>query len=267
MSAAAPRDARGRTLELPRPPRRIVSLVPSQTELLADLGLDERVVGITRFCVRPPEWSRTKRNVGGTKQVRHERVEALRPDLVLANLEENTRADVERLERLAPVWVTDVKSVEGALAMIGDVGRLTARKAEAAALAAQIAAGFEALAGLPPIRVAYLIWQDPLMTVGGDTFIHDVLRRGGLVNVFAERSRYPELTPAELLEAAPERVLLSSEPYPFRERHKPALARLLPGLKLQRVDGEPCSWYGSRLLATPAYLGRLRGGEEPPEPA
>jgi len=252
-------DARRHALTLKTPPRRIVSLVPSQTELLADLGLDAEVIGLTRFCVHPMDWKHRKQIVGGTKQVNLERMQALAPDLILANLEENTRAMVEALDALAPVYVTHVGTVPEALSMIRTVGRLTAREAEAQTLIDGIEAAFEALPVFRPVRAAYLIWQDPYMTVGYDTFIHDVMTRAGLVNVFGNQTRYPEVTPGDLAATRPDVVLLASEPYPFQQTHLAVFRTLLPGTVPHRVDGESFSWYGSRLLQTPAYLETLRG--------
>ena len=251
-------DALGRRVTLAAAPRRIVSLVPSQTELLSSLGLDDDVIGLTRFCVHPADWKGRKAIVGGTKQVRVDRVRALAPDLAIANKEENTRADVEALAAVCPVYVTDVADVPGALAMIRDVGALTDRRPAADALAETIGAGFDALPAFLPLRALYLIWRDPWMTVGGDTFVSDVMARAGLVNVAAGRDRYPTLADADLAALAPDVVLLSSEPYPFAERHVPEVEALAGG-RAALVDGEAFSWYGSRLRHTPAALGALRG--------
>src|SRR5690606_29754423 len=192
------------------------------------------------------------------KNVRVDRVQALAPDLILANLEENVREQVEALDAVAPVHVTDVATVADALRMIRTVGALVGRGARAEALAVEIERGFAALAERPPVRVAYLIWRGPYMTVGGDTFIHDVLRRGSLANVFGERTRYPEATPEEIAAAEPEVVLLSSEPFPFRQKHVAELADAVPGVAVRLVDGELFSWYGSRMRRTPPYLAGLR---------
>ena len=256
------RDVLGRVVRLPATPTRIVSLVPSLTELLFDLGLDEEVVGLTRFCVRPPGWKARKTRVGGTKQVDLGRVAALAPDLVLANREENTREDVEALSEIAPVYVTDVATVEQALDMIRGVGALCDRAERAAALAGEIEAGFAELGaelaarGSAP-RAAYLIWRRPYMTVGGDTFISDVMIRAGLINAFGERTRYPEVDVAELAAAELDLLMLSSEPFPFKETHAAELAGAVPGPRVLLVDGELFSWYGSRLRHTPAYLRTL----------
>lgn len=244
------------------PPRRIVSLVPSQTELLADLDLEKEVVGITKFCVHPARWWRTKTRVGGTKKLHLDRIEALEPDLVLANKEENERTQIEALSARFPVWVSDVANLEDAFDMIRRVGALTGREAPAADMAARIREGFarlrEASARRPPLRVAYFIWRDPWMVAGGDTFIHSVLQAAGLHNVFADRLRYPEVTIEELAQAAPDALLLSSEPFPFGEKDVHELAELLPHVPAVLVDGQMCSWYGSRLLYTPDYLARLQ---------
>ena len=250
-------DALGRPIVLDAPPRRIVSLVPSQTELLADLGLDAEVVGLTRFCVHPEGWKARKTTVGGTKNLRLDRIEALRPDLALANREENERDQVEAVAALAPVYVTDVATVADALAMVRAVGRLVDRALRANALADEIENGFALLEAAEPVRAAYFIWREPWMTVGGDTFISDVMGRAGLVNVFGDRTRYPEVTPEAVRAAQPEILLLSSEPYPFKAAHAEAL-QAETGVPAVLVDGELFSWYGSRMRLAPSYLRALR---------
>jgi len=252
-------DALGRPVRLDAPPRRIVSLVPSQTELLADLGLDAEVVGVTRFCVHPAGWTDAKQIVGGTKNVRLDRVAALAPDLVIANKEENEREQVEALAEGCPVYVTDVADVDGALAMTRAVGRLVGRSTEAETLAGEIAAGFESFGPLsPPVRALYLIWRDPWMAVGGDTFIADVMARAGLANATAHLDRYPTLTDDAICALAPDVVLLSSEPYPFAQKHIAEFSALVPSARVELVDGEAFSWYGSRLRHTPAVLRAVR---------
>lgn len=253
----------GRTVDLSRPPARIVSLVPSQTELLHTLGVD--VTGITKFCVHPDTWFREKPRVGGTKNVDFRKVDALRPDLIIANKEENDRSQVDRLACRYPVWVSDIHNLTDALAMIRAVGELTGRPEAAATLATGIASGFSQLAPHYPLRAAYLIWRTarPLsfMAAGGDTFIHDMLLRCGFVNHFADRPRYPAVDPAAL--AACPLILLSSEPYPFRDKHRKELETLLPHAVIRLVDGELFSWYGSRLLQAPRYFQALRSGLPP----
>jgi len=256
-------DALGQYIRLPRPPQRIVSLVPSQTELLADLGLDAEVVGLTKFCVHPADWKQRKAVVGGTKDARIDRIVALAPDLVLANKEENTRALVEALTPHAPVYVTDVADLGGALAMIRGVGVAVGRAPAADAMADTIAADFAALAaevaerpGRRP-RVAYLIWKGPFMAAGGGTFIDAMLARGGWLNGFGHAPRYPEVDVDDLRAAGLDRLYLSSEPYPFGPKHAAELSAALPGVDVRCVDGEPFTWYGSRLSTTPDALRAL----------
>ncbi|MEL6614609.1 MAG: helical backbone metal receptor [Bacteroidota bacterium] len=244
------------------PARRIVSLVPSLTELLAALGLDDEVVGLTRFCVHPEGWKARKRIVGGTKNVALEKVEPLAPDLVIASKEENMREQVEAIEAFAPVHLTDIATVEGALAEIRTIGGLVGREAAADALATDLARGFDALPPLAePIRALYLIWRDPWMAAGGDTFISDVLARGGVENVLADRDRYPTLTPDAIADLAPDVVLLSSEPYPFADKHLAEVRPLAPEAEVRLVDGEAFSWYGPRMGLAPDALRDLRTPE------
>lgn len=249
-------DQLGRTVDVPVAPQRIISLVPSQTELLYDLGLGERVVGITKFCVHPETWFHSKHRVGGTKKVDIDKVRALKPDLIIGNKEENTKKDIEALAKEFPVWMSDVRDLPGALDMIGRVGDLTGTSAKANEMRSGIERAFGALKPLEPtLTVAYLIWREPYMAAGHGTFVNDMLRRCGLENVFDEGdARYPEITPQELAEADPDLILLSSEPYPFNEEHIADLNMICPGTPVRLVDGELFSWYGSRLLRSPAYF-------------
>ena len=249
-------DQMGRTVQVPDQPQRIISLVPSQTELLHDLGLGDRVVGITKFCVRPEAWFRGKPRVGGTKKVDLAKVRALQPDLIIGNKEENERKDIEALTEELPVWMSDVRDLPGALEMILALGDLTGTREKAEELERTIAQAFTDLRPLdPPQTAAYLIWRDPLMVAGDATFVNDMLKRCGLVNVFDEGdARYPELTPLELAEAGPELILLSSEPYPFNGQHMAEIRGICPAAEVHLVDGEAFSWYGSRLLQATAYF-------------
>jgi ABC-type Fe3+-hydroxamate transport system substrate-binding protein len=251
------KDQLGRVITLPHPPQRIVSVVPSQTELLFDLGLREEVVGITKFCIHPDEWFRSKTRVGGTKTLDPEKIKALEPDLIIANKEENDHAQIEALIKQYPVYVSDIKNLDDALSMIKDIGQLTQREQEANQLAMNIHDGMSQLT-LPQRRLscAYFIWWEPIMTVNHDTSINDMLERCGFDNVFRNdaSSRYPVIDEAALVAAQPELILLSSEPYPFKEKHMDYFRQLLPNAKVMIVDGEMFSWYGSRLLKAPSYL-------------
>lgn len=251
-------DQLNRQITLEQPPQRIISLVPSQTELLYALGLDKEVVGITKFCVHPSTWFREKARVGGTKNIHRDRITALSPDLIIANKEENLAADVEPLMADYPVWVSNIQTLEDAYDMIAGIGTLTNRGAAATTLVTQIKAGFAALpVRLAPIPTAYFIWRDPWMVAGGDTFINEMLRACGLQNVFGQQLRYPSITAEQLAGSGCELVLLSSEPYPFREKHVAELQAIVPHARIQLVDGEMFSWYGSRLLASAAYFSSL----------
>ena len=253
-------DQTGHRIQLEGVPQRIISLVPSQTELLYDLGLDKEVVGITKFCVHPEQWFRSKSRVGGTKQYKLDRIEQLRPDLILANKEENEEAQIKALMERHPVWVSDIENLEDALDMIRQVGMLTNRQERAASVNREVQRQFaDFLTPEKPIKTAYFIWRSPWMVAGKDTFINDMLRRCGFENVFAaQASRYPEISKEELEEKEVDLLLLSSEPYPFKEKHIEELSALCPKATIKLVDGELFSWYGSRLLKAVPYFKALR---------
>lgn len=255
-------DQMGRVVKLRDfPPQRIISLVPSQTELLYDLGLDAEVVGITKFCVHPETWFRQKKRVGGTKTVSFEKVQTLDPDLIIGNKEENTREQIELLAAHYPVWMSDVQNLEEALGMIRQIGALTGKSGQAESIARKIEQEFDRLRavrdGARP-RVAYFIWRKPFMAAGRDTFIHTMLEEAGFENVFQEKTRYPEIQLSKLGAAAPEVIFLSSEPFPFAEKHIEEFREACPDAKIKIVDGELFSWYGSRLQHTPGYFQQLR---------
>lgn len=251
-------DQLGRAIRLDAPPKRIVSLVPSQTELLSDLELEDEVVGITKFCVHPKTWYRTKTRVGGTKKINLEAIRALNPDLIIANKEENTKADITALESDFPVWVSDVNDLDSAIEMIQAIGSLCDREQQAVELTSKISSEFKLLKQTPkhPLSVVYLIWKDPLMASGSDTFIHEMITECGWINAI-QKARYPEVTPEELNALNPDLVLLSSEPFPFKGKHTKELEDRFPNLSFKEVDGELFSWYGSRLIQSPSYFTRI----------
>ncbi|MGZ3756648.1 MAG: ABC transporter substrate-binding protein [Mucilaginibacter sp.] len=250
-------DQLNRVIEVPSAPKRIISVVPSQTELLFYLGLGSEVIGITKFCVHPSAQFKTTLKVGGTKQLDIELIKRLNPDLIIANKEENERSQIEELMRYYPVWISDISNLDDAQAMISGVGQLVCRELEAANLNQLITSGF---AQLPSIKtkpkVAYFIWRKPYMVAGKNTFIDDMLNRCGLQNVF-NTERYPEVNTDCLIATNPDVVLLSSEPYPFKQKHIDEFKAMLPRAKVLLVDGEMFSWYGSRLLKAPAYFGKM----------
>lgn len=150
-------------------PQRIVSLVPSQTELLYDLGLSEKVVGITKFCVHPTKWLQSKTIIGGTKKINLEKIKQLQPDLVIANKEENVKEEVEALAKYCNVWVTDIPDLDDALKMIADIGKLTGTQSKSVEIAETVKASFNTIQKLSvAYKTCYLIWRNPYMTIGGD---------------------------------------------------------------------------------------------------
>jgi len=279
-------DQMGRPVTLAAPAKRIVSLVPSQTELLFAIGAGDNVIGRTKFCTEPPDRVVDVAKVGGTKQFDFAAIAALKPDLIIGNKEENYLEGIEQLAQHYPVWLSDMVTLEESLAMIWALGALSGQADNAADMALTIKADFATLqrvsskgAGLKSdtntgsqadlsrrtleplfqhIDVAYLIWQNPFMVAGGDTFINEMLKHGGMNNVFANTDRYPEVTLEAIKESAAEVVLLSSEPFPFRQKHLEFFQSELPNKQIELVDAMPFSWYGSQLLRTPAYLRELR---------
>jgi ABC-type Fe3+-hydroxamate transport system substrate-binding protein len=227
--------------------------------LLYDLGLDNEVCGITKFCIHPTLWFQTKTRIGGTKNVHIEKVLALKPDLVIANKEENLQEQVDELARTFPVWTSDINTLEDALDMIEKIGVITGKPEKANTLVQSINRSFESLPqNAKAYRTAYLIWKDPYMTIGGDTFINDLLQRAGFENIFAPETRYPQITIEQLQAADCQLLLLSSEPYPFKQKHIEVLKSQLPKTKIVLADGEMFSWYGSRLIHSVPYFNRLR---------
>lgn len=241
---------------------RIISVVPSFTELLYDLGLDEEVVGITKFCVHPAAWFRKKQRVGGTKELKIDLIKQLKPDLIIANKEENTKEDIEACRQFCEVYLYDVSNFDEALLMIRAVGRITNRSAAAEQIIVEITKAFAQLKhpAASMHRSVYLIWKDPIMSVGGDTFISDMMAHAGFENLMAGEKRYPVLQEAQLSTLQPEVLMLSSEPFPFDDRHLPYFRKLLPQSKILFVDGEMFSWYGSRMRRAPAYFDTLKTG-------
>ncbi|MBZ9630770.1 helical backbone metal receptor [Salegentibacter sp. LM13S] len=252
------KDQLQRKIYLPEVPKRIISLVPSQTELLVDLGLEEHLLGITKFCVHPEYLRKTKTIVGGTKQVKLEKIKALKPDIILCNKEENTKEMVEELEAIAPVHVSDIVKLEDAFELMSQYGEIFQKEALVETMLSsvkkKIAALQKQLKDKPVRKVAYFIWKKPLMVAGKDTFIDELLKLNKFENVFKE-SRYPETTFEEIKVKNPDLLLLSSEPYPFKEKHKEYFSELNVEIKL--VDGEYFSWYGSRLVKAIDYFKKL----------
>lgn len=250
-------DALNRTIALSGIPQRIVSLVPSQTELLVDLGLREQIVGITKFCVHPKDLRKEKTVCGGTKQVHFDKIKDLKPDIILCNKEENTLEMVLELEKIAPVWVSAISTFADCYEMILSLGHIFSKNETANQFVNQIQAKKTAFSSFiknkPTLKVAYLIWKDPYMVAGSDTFINSLLELNHFENVFIKKEgRYPEVTLEDLNQA--DLILLSSEPYPFNEKHISEIEEIAKNKKILLVDGEYFSWYGSRLVKAFAYF-------------
>ena len=254
-------DQLNRTLIFKNYPRRIISLVPSQTELLFDLGLRDEVVGITKFCIHPEEWFGTKEKIGGTKNLNLKKIYSLKPDLIIANKEENEESQINTLMKDFPVWISDIHTLEDALFMIDEISCIVNKKKKGDDLINKIILKFETLKAKKKklISCAYLIWKNPIMTVGFDTFISEMMHYAGFKNIFSGKVRYPQVTSKDLKSTNPDLVILSSEPYPFKEKDLSEFKKLMPMSEVILVDGEMFSWYGSRLLKAPSYFSKVRG--------
>lgn len=249
-------DQMGRCVRVPQFPQRIVSLVPSQTELLWALGLDEQVVGITKFCVHPPAWRKQKRIVGGTKNFQFERIHQLQPDLILGNKEENYPEGIETLAKSYAVWMSDITHISHALDMILQIGALVGRQSQAHKLHQGIVEAWQTIhqsACHLQKKALYLIWRNPYMAAGTHTFIHSVLSYLGFENA-CQLPRYPTIN---LADYAGSLVFLSSEPYPFQRKHIDEVKAHCQTDHVYLVDGEMFSWYGSRMLQAAKYFRQL----------
>lgn len=250
-------DQLGRVIQINNPPKIIISLVPSQTELLFDLGLTEEVAGITKFCIHPAAQFKGKTKIGGTKQLNIEKIRSLKPDLIIGNKEENEQEQIALLMQEFPVWMSDIYNLKDALNMMKGIGEAVGKEAESLAMVQEIEASFTQikldLLGKPPKRAVYFIWKDPYMVAGEQTYIHEMLKYVGLENVI-KQPRYPAISAIEIKDLNPEVVLLSTEPYPFKEKHVNYFKELWPNAEVRLVDGEMFSWYGSRLLKAVSYF-------------
>jgi iron complex transport system substrate-binding protein len=240
-------------------PKRIVSLVPSQTELLYDLGQEAKIVGITKFCVHPFHFKSTKKIIGGTKKVHFEKIRLLQPDVIIANKEENTKEIVEELSKICPVWVTDIITVEDNLQMIIDFGKLLDCRTEAQKWTDKIEFAYrdfqQFIKDKPVKKVAYFIWANPYMVAGNNTFINEMLKLNNFQNIYQDKGRYPEIEIKKMrMEGDPDCVFLSSEPFPFADEQAFEIGRFTHHAITIFVDGEMFSWYGTRLVKAFEYF-------------
>lgn len=249
-------DQMGHQIEVPQNPTSIISLVPSQTELLFDLGLESCIKGITKFCIHPTDRVKSIEKIGGTKNFKFDQIDALQPDLIIGNKEENYKEGIEILREKYPVWMSDISNLEESFEMITQISELVGRQDKGEKLVSKMRTEFEKIELHPPKRTLYFIWRKPFMVAGKGTFIDDMISKIGLINAVMEE-RYPKLSLEQIKTLKPEVILLSSEPYPFKAKHFSELSKVCPNADLRIVDGEMFSWYGSRLLKAPAYFNSL----------
>jgi ABC-type Fe3+-hydroxamate transport system substrate-binding protein len=235
-------------------PKKIISLVPSQTEFLFDIGLDDCIVGITKFCIHPKDKIKDIINIGGTKNCRLDKIESLNPDIIIANKEENTQSDIEYLQKKYTVYTSDIKTLEDNYQMMSDIGTIFNKQNEANKIIEQIKSGIASIDSSSKKKALYFIWRKPWMSIGHDTFINEMMHQLGFENIVAEKTRYPELSIEEIQNLQAPYILLSSEPFPFKQRHIDELQELCPMSKIIMVDGEIFSWYGSRLQHASTYF-------------
>lgn len=252
-------DQTGHTIILKDKPKRIISIVPSQSELLWDLGLQKELVGITKFCIHPDEMYRSIERVGGTKKLDIEKIRKLKPDLIIGNKEENEQEQIELLRKEFPVWMSDIYDLNDAYEMMSALAEITEKQTAAEKLIKTIKENFSKLdnSGFNGKKVAYFIWYNPYMAAATNTFINHILEKLGITNAFAYLSRYPEVNASQIKGAAPDCIFLSSEPFPFKEKHVAELKKICPDAEVILVDGEMFSWYGSRLQYAPEYFSSL----------
>ncbi len=252
-------DQLHRPLQFEQPPKRIVSLVPSITYSLHYFGIDSQVAGITYFCKYPPEWRKNKAIIGGTKNFKIEKIAALHPDLILASKEENPKDLTLELSSYAQIYVSDVHDLSSNYKLLEDLGKILQKESETKKITKQLNKKIESLQSLTKKRykTVYMIWKEPWMSVGGDTFIHQMMQLAGFDNIYKYTLRYPVINLQDLQKIFPEVILLASEPYPFKEKDKQALQKLFPNTKILLVDGEPFTWFGTFPMQAVDYFKHL----------
>lgn len=236
---------------------KVISLVPSITEALFDFGLTETdVVGRTKFCIHPENLVKNVSIIGGTKNLNLDKIKALKPDLIIANKEENVKEQVEELQKEFKVWVTNISTIEDNYYLLKNLGNILGKEETAQKYNLKIYEILEGFQDLARRKCAYIIWKNPYMTIGSDTFIHEVLNQIGFENIFKNEKRYPEISVENLKYA--DYIFLSSEPFPFQQKHIDELQLHLPNSKIMLVDGEAFSWYGTHLAKCEAYFKTLQ---------
>jgi len=232
---------------------KVISLVPSITEALFDLGLSENeVIGRTKFCIHPEDRVKNVQVIGGTKNINIDKIKALKPDLILANKEENIKEQVEALMDDFKVLVTNVETIEDNYYLLKTLGNTFNKEEKAQHFNLKIYDVLQQAKLDSTVKAAYLIWKNPYMTVGSDTFIHKILAEIGFENIFKDKTRYPEIQMEDLADA--EVIMLSSEPFPFKEKHIEEMKAFYPDKKIMIVDGEAFSWYGTHIAKCGQYF-------------
>ena len=235
---------------------KIISLVPSITETLFDFGLtDTEIIGLTKFCIHPKGLVKNVETIGGTKNLNLEKIKNLNPDLIIANKEENEKLQVEELMKDFKVWVTAIETLEDNSRFLAELGTLLNKENSAKNFNQKISDIIKGIKIQEPKKVCYLIWKNPYMTIGSDTFIHEILDKLGFENVFKNEKRYPEISVEEMKNA--DFIFLSSEPFPFQQKHIDELQKELLNSKIVLVDGEAFSWYGTHLAKCGEYFFEL----------
>jgi ABC-type Fe3+-hydroxamate transport system substrate-binding protein len=256
-------DQMNRDISVQFPPKRIISLVPSQTEFLYDLGLKNEIIGQTKFCIHPEQMRKQNTIIGGTKNLKLDLIAQLKPNLIIGNKEENEQGQIEYLMQHFPVWMSDIYTLNDAYEMMQKIAEMVHKTKEAEVIIHEIKADFEQLKmkvngykNSP--KIAYFIWRKPYMVAAKNTFINHLIETLNFENVFAENlERYATVTENDIIDKNPAIIFLSSEPYPFKQKHIIELQNLLPKAKIILVDGEMFSWYGSRLRFSANYFKEL----------
>ncbi|WP_417785447.1 ABC transporter substrate-binding protein [Tenacibaculum sp.] len=241
--------------------KRIISLVPSQTELLVDLGLEDSIVGVTKFCIHPKHLLKTKIVVGGTKNIKINKIKELQPDIILCNKEENTKEIVEACQQIAFTHVSDIFTLTDSLELISLYGSFFEKQVEAKKMIGELESKIfdfkKFIVNQKNRKVAYFIWRNPWMIAANNTFINHLLELNKFENIYANEVRYPEVNLKDIHKKNPELILLSSEPFPFKEKHIIEIKQYTNNSTPILVDGEYFSWYGSRLLKAFDYFKEL----------
>ncbi|MBS1652745.1 MAG: ABC transporter substrate-binding protein [Bacteroidetes bacterium] len=251
-------DQIGNKLFFKKIPTKIISLVPSISEYLWDLDLQKELVGITKFCIKPNKMFQAIQKIGGTKNVNFLAIEKIQPDLIIANKEENTKQDIEELQKKYTVYVSDINNFDEMYQMMNDVASITYKENEALKIISKIKLDLLHTKGaFNQLKIAYFIWQNPYMLAGNNTFINFIIEHLGLKNIAYQFNRYPELTHEQIIQLNPQILFLSTEPYPFTEKHIKNFNSIFKNSNAIIVDGEMFSWYGSRLLHLKNYIKQL----------